>query len=180
MKESEFKPVKLYIGTIFNEDSILYEVLEILAEKYGEIQTRSERFEFTQTNYYVREMGSPLFRQFFVFKELISPELMADIKIHTNRLEEQQMVKHKTMGRVINLDPGIIMGGSMIVATAKNFSHRIPLKKGIYAHLEYMFTKKEVKELPWTYLDFRSKEYKDFFLKVRKEYLSELKEKGYR
>ncbi len=180
MKESEFKPVKLYIGTIFRENSVLEEVLEKLKERYGKIQTQSDRFQFTQTDYYVREMGTPLFRQFFVFKELISPELMADIKIDTNRLEELFTEKYKSSGRVINLDPGIIMAGSMIVATAKNFSHRIPLKKGIYAHLEYMFTKKVVKELPWTYLDFRSEEYKKFFLKIRKEYLLELKEKGYK
>ncbi len=180
MKESKFKPAKLYIGTIFRERAVLEECLTIIKKEYGEIESESQVFEFTQTDYYIKEMGSPLHRQFFVLKRLIDPSLLSDIKIFTNRIEDDFKERYQSKGRVINLDPGIITAGSMIVATAKNFSHRIPLKNGIYAHLEYMFTKKEVKELPWTYLDFRSEEYKNFFLKIRKKYLAELREKGYK
>jgi len=62
------------------------------------------------------------------------------------------------------------------MATAKDFSHRIPLRDGIYAHLELMFTKQGVRYLEWTYPDFRQPDYHDFFLGVRKSYLCQLKE----
>jgi hypothetical protein len=58
---------------------------------------------------------------------------------------------------------------------APDFSHRIPLRKGIYAHLELLFGKKEAKTLMWTYPDFRTEEYQRFFLEVRKIYLAQLK-----
>ena len=54
------------------------------------------------------------------------------------------------------------------LATAKNFAHRIPLRNGIYAHLEYTFTRSGPKELEWTYPDFRQEEYKSFFFQARR------------
>ena len=175
MKEQKFSPVKLYSGMIFKDEKFLQEALKKMKCKFGEIEERSEKFLFNATDYYFKEMGRPLYRQFFVFSGLIEPELLADIKIFTNRLEEELMEKSNSAGRVVNIDPGIITSGSLIVATAKNFSHRVPLKNGIYAHIEYLFTKNGVRELDWTYTDFRSEEYKKFFFKVRKRYLEELK-----
>ncbi len=175
MKEEEFLPVKLYTGTIFKDEKILKDAIEKLECKFGKIEEKSEVFDFNFTDYYFKEMGKPLYRQFFVFEGLIEPQLLPDIKIFTNRLEEDLMKKYNLTGRGINLDPGIITAGALIVATAKNFSHRVPLKNGIYAHLEYLFDKKGVRTLDWTYQDFRSEEYKDFFFKVRKRYINELK-----
>jgi len=177
MKEQEFQPAKLYTGTIFREEKFLKEALKKLECKFGRVEYSSEVFDFNITDYYYKEMGKPLFRQFFVFEGLIEPELLADIKLFTNRLEEELKEKFNSEGRVVNLDPGIITSGSLIVATAKNYSHRVPLKEGIYAHIEYLFDKKGVRELPWTYQDFRSEKYKAFFFDARKRYLTELKEK---
>ena len=155
MKEQDFSPAKLYTGMIYRDEKFKDEALKKLKCKFGEIEENSKVFPFEATDYYFKEMGKPLYRQFFVFSELIEPELLADIKIFTNRLEEELMEKNRSEGRVVNIDPGIITSGSLIVATAKNFSHRVPLKDGIYAHIEYLFTKKGVRELDWTYTDFR-------------------------
>ena len=76
----------------------------------------------------------------------------------------------------MNLDPGILTSSALIMATTKNFAHRVPLSGGIYAHLEFLFTKTGVKTLDWTYPDFRGQGYQDFFLNVRKIYLDQFRE----
>jgi hypothetical protein len=62
------------------------------------------------------------------------------------------------------------------MATTKNYSHRVPLKKGIYAHLEFLFKKNDIKHLEWTYPDLRKNEWKEEFLSIRRLYLKQLKE----
>ena len=84
-------------------------------------------------------------------------------------------MKIKSKKRVVNIDPGILSSAALIMATVKNFSHRIPLQKGIYGHLEFLFGKNSVKILPWTYPDYRSPEYHDYFLNVRELYLQQVK-----
>jgi hypothetical protein len=65
--------------------------------------------------------------------------------------------------RIINLDPGYMSDANVIIATSKNHYHRVPLKRGIYAHLEYVLKNKQISFLPWTYPDFQTESYLDFF-----------------
>jgi len=175
MKEKDFTNAKLILGTIFKKEKILDNTIKILKKKWGKIDLASDVFEFKHTDYYEKEMRKPLFRKFFSFYNLIHPENLPDYKIFTNRMEENLAEKYHKSSRVINLDPGYILPGCMIMATAKNYSHRVPLKNGIYAHLEYLFSKNGVIELDWTYTDFRTKDYKNFFFKVREIYLKQLR-----
>ncbi len=58
-------------------------------------------------------------------------------------------------GRPVNIDPGYLTASALVMATAKDFAHRIPLAGGIYAHLEFLFTRTGVRTLDWTYPDLR-------------------------
>jgi len=120
-------------------------------------------------------MGRDLKRRFLSFVRLISPERLSEIKIQTNALEEKITEEMKAERRVVNLDPGYLTPSALIMATAKNFAHRIPLQDGIYAHLELLMIKKEMRTLDWTYPDYKTKDYQDFFMEVRRIYLSQLK-----
>ncbi|MGB9894061.1 MAG: DUF4416 family protein, partial [Candidatus Saccharicenans sp.] len=77
-------------------------------------------------------------------------------------------------------DPGYLTASALIMATTKDFAHRIPLNQGIYAHLEMLFQKKGVKLLEWTYPDFQQSGYQEFFLRVREVYLAQLKQSSER
>jgi hypothetical protein len=79
------------------------------------------------------------------------------------------------VNRPVNLDPGYLKASALIMATTKDFAHRIPLTAGIYGHLELLFTRQKARTLSWTYPDFYQAGYQDFFLQVRKNYLSQLK-----
>ena len=149
---------------------------DLLKSSLGEIDGRSERNSFTVTDYYEKEMGPDLSRQFISFENLIAPEELAAIKLKTNEMEERIKNEFKSGFRVINLDPGYLSSAALVMATAKNFSHRIPLTDGIYAHLEFLFGKKnDIRLMEWTYPDFRLPGYEDFFLKIRETYLNQLR-----
>jgi hypothetical protein len=172
-----FDNVKYMAGLIYSDDSILERAVFGLERILGPVEARSPMFHFNLTNYYAAEMGAnPLKRLFVSFKDLRSPEDLSAIKVRTNVLEEESRLALGVAHRPVNIDPGYLTASALIMATAKDFSHRIPLRAGIYAHLELLFTKQDVRCLEWTYPDFRQPDYHDFFLGVRKSYLSQLKE----
>ena len=169
-----FTPVKLICGVIFSDQKVRAHAVEKLKQLYGPIDLISPTCAFDITDYYEKQMGKNLKREFVSFERLIPPESLSEIKLCTNQLEEEIRVAFQARGRVVNLDPGCLTSSALIMATAKNFSHRVPLQKGIYAHLELLLTRKETRPLDWTYPDYRKEEYQKFFLDVRRIYLSQL------
>jgi len=175
MAEAEpFLPVKLICGIIASKEIYIKKAEQSLVKLYGPFDLESPLFSFNLTDYYEKQMGKNLERKYLSFVNLICPEKLSEIKIRTNRLEEEVKKYFKAQKRVVNLDPGYITSSSLIMATVKNFAHRIPLQKGIYAHLELLFGKKEVRTLAWTYPDYRQEDYQMFFTRVRQIYLSQL------
>lgn len=171
-----FSPVKLICGVIFSREDALGQAEKRLIDLYGSVDFASPCFSFDFTDYYEKQMGRDLKRKFLSFERLIPPERLSEIKLEANELEEEIKKYLKARVRVVNLDPGYLTSSALIMATAKNFAHRIPLKKGIYAHLELLFIKKEVRPLSWTYPDYKTEAYQNFFIAVRKTYLSQLTE----
>ena len=159
-KKGSFKKVNLFAGLIFRDRDIIPKITGDLTKEFSEEDLVSDIFTFDFTDYDYSEMGSPLFKLFVSFKELISPEILPEIKIITNKLEDHYSSNKK---RIVNIDPGYISDSNVIIATTKNHYHRIPLGKGIYAHMEYIFKKRTLHTLEWTYPDFRSENYKSFF-----------------
>jgi len=146
-----------------------------LASAFGEIESRSARFPFEFTDYYRAEMGGGLRRGFLSFRPLVDPAMLPEAKIRTNALEREAAAELGAGARIVNLDPGIVTSAALIMATAKDFSHRIPLRDGIYGHLELLFTKGAIRRLDWTYPDFAQEGYQAFFLAVRRKLLLDLR-----
>ena len=170
-----FVPAKLICGLIYGREKYFQDAEERLQELYGPVDTRSPAFDFDLTEYYEAQMGKGLKRLFLGFERLTDPASLSDIKWRTNELETEIREKAGENFRVINIDPGILTASALIMATAKNFAHRVPLQRGIYGHLELLFTKKSVRSLDWTYPDFRKDDYQIFFLEIRSRYLERLK-----
>jgi hypothetical protein len=170
-----FKPVKLICGLIYSRETILERAVGKLTEKFGQVDLQSPSFPFSLTDYYESQMGKNLERRFLSFQQLISPENLPQIKIESNNLEDEFKSTFPDVERPVNLDPGYLTASALIMATTKDFTHRIPLSGGIYAHLELLFTKKGIKLLDWTYPDFHQSGYQEFFLKVREIYLFQLR-----
>jgi hypothetical protein len=170
-----FSPVKLICGIIAAQYDVFSRSAAYLTERFGPIDFSSGFIEFEFTDYYEKQMGKGLKRKFVSFRDMMAPENLSEAKIQTNSLEDEIKKEFGSVERPVNLDPGYITPAALVMATAKDFAHRIPLQKGIYAHLEFLFGKNDVKILDWTYPDFRTEEYQRFFLEVRKIYLQQLK-----
>ncbi len=169
------KPVKLFVGILSSDKILLKDVEILLVKRCGKVDIRSEIFPFDFTDYYKKDMGTNISRQFLCFKELINPEELSAIKIWTNELEDEIKRNRKSdVARPINLDPGYITHCNLILASAKDYYHRIHLQNGIYAEVTLFYQHEVYKNLPWTFPDFQTDEYKNFFLKVRTLYAKDI------
>ncbi len=175
-----FEPVKFIVGLIYVDLALADEAAARLERLLGPLEYRSPAFDFSSTDYYADELGPGIKRVFLSFERTGRPEDLADLKLATNRMELEIGGAEGRPGRAVNIDPGYMTSAALFMATAKNFAHRVPLKDGIYAHLEVLFTRRGPKFLEWTYPDFRTEPgYTEFFLKVRKGHLEKLIRDGY-
>lgn len=164
-------PVKYFTAVTFQDGKQLQAVKTELEKLFSSIELISEVFSFDQfTNYYEEEMGRGLKKTFFVFSELDMPEFLAGKKVKTNKLESGYMDDDRC--RHVNIDPGYITLSSLVLATTKNFSHRIYLQRGVFGDLHLMFSNKTFQSMPWTYPDYKA--HIEFFNKVRESYYREL------
>jgi len=174
-KIKPFLPAKLIFGIISGFKRSIEEIEEPLTLRYGPIDFRSALIPFNFTDYYTPQMGENLLRRFIGFQQLIKPELLPDIKVHSNQLEKEYALRSPRVRRPINLDPGYLTPTCLILASTKDYAHRIPLREGIYAQLEYILKKRgEVQTLPWTYPDYRTEGYQQIFLELRRIYLEQI------
>jgi hypothetical protein len=171
--DNQFKKVKLFSGVIYRDEGVYEETRKKLEERFSPVDLEAGPFDFDFTTYYNAEMGTPLFRRFISFERLICPEELPGIKLFTNEMEIAASVNGN---RVINLDPGYLSEANVIIATTKNQYHRVPLSKGIYAHMEYVLMRKKIMTLDWTYPDFRTPRYMDFFDRLNLLYKQNLKD----
>jgi len=159
-EKNSFTKVNLFTGLIYSSSIDIEPVVSLLKNEFSETDMTSDQFDFDFTDYYFMEMGKPLNRRFFSFSRLISPEELPEIKLRTNEIEKEFSISGR---RRINLDPGYLSDANVIIATTKNYYQRIPLTNGIYAHMEYVIKGKSLNILEWTYPDFRSEKYMNFF-----------------
>ena len=165
-------PAKLVISLVMKDKEIISKILFLLEDCFGNIDIISNWFNFDYTDYYYKEMGSPLFRRVIVFKKLIAQKDLADIKEITNSFEKK---REKDKKRNINIDPGYLLLSRFILATGKDYSHRIYLDKGIYADLTLIYKHGKYFPLEWTYPDYASNEMIQFLKKTRQKYSMDLK-----
>jgi hypothetical protein len=167
-------PVKLFIGVLTSIPEIMTQVEQKLAAHFGTVDLRSEPFLFDWTHYYDETMGSPIHRCFLSFSDLIEPSTIAEIKIKTNDLESAFASEWTEVPRPINLDPGYLEQSKIVLASAKNFYHRILISRGIYAEVTLRYSAGAWHAFPWTFPDFASDRYGQYFLSLRKLYRSQL------
>lgn len=166
--------VKLITAITFKDTILLLDVKKQLQRLFGPIDMESEIYDFIHTEYYAAEMGEGLKKQFMAFKILIQPDKIATIKLSTNHLEQKSATAGK---RKVNIDPGYVSSAKLVLATTKNYDHRIYLNEGIYGDIQLKVRDKHYLPNEWTYPDYRAARSIKFFDKVRKQYLRQLKKR---
>jgi hypothetical protein len=167
-----YPPVKLFMGFIFAQQNYFERVIKILIRKFGPLDFESQTIDFTYTDYYEKEMGKLLKRKFVSFKKLIDAERLAKIKVFTNKIENKFAIHSK---RNINIDPGYLDMAKVVLASTKDYTHRIYLEKGIFAEVTLFYQNKQFTPWPWTYPDYKTKEYRDIFERIRQIYIQQIR-----
>ena len=163
--------VKLIIGLIYRDSRQYLAVKPILLRAFGNIDFESAELPFNYTDYYKKEFGPNLTRRFISFSRLISPATLAAIKVRTIKIERKKNLQGK---RAINIDPGYIDMAKLVLASTKDFCHRIYLDRGIFAEITLVYKKTSFTFWDWTYPDYRTPEYITIFNSIRQTYAQQL------
>ena len=172
MKPSQPPPVKLVCGLLYSDEERLQRARELLEIRFGPIDYKSRVFPFDITNYYEDEMGAPIFRLFYSFRDLIHPKELARIKIECNEIEDELAVEGK---RKVNLDPGYMDYDKLVLASAKYNAHKIYLDFGIWADLTLTYRRGRFIPSEYAFPDFKTGMYEKDLLFIRARYKGQLR-----
>lgn len=147
-------------------------------EAWGAVALESPTFDFCETRYYEPTMGPGLKKVFFAFERLVDPAQLVDLKLQTNTWEGEYAGSGRHLEpRPLNLDPGYLALGKLVLASTKDFCHRIYLDRGIYAEVTLHYRHHRWEHHPWTFADYRREDYQRFFSRCR-EYLHDRLREG--
>jgi hypothetical protein len=141
-------------------------VAEALQAEWGRLAAETDEYEFDGfTDYYAQEMGVGLRKRLLAFRGPVRPESLASLKLAANQLEGRW--RQAGGPRRVNLDPGYLTPGALILASTKPASHRICLRDGIYAEVTLRYDRGTYAPLAWTYPDFRQPMIREFLGRLR-------------
>ena len=167
--------VKPICAVTYGQSVSLEKALSELETILCSVEFRSRAFDFSFTEYYLTEMGRDLKKVFVSFTGLILPERLPDLKRQTNEIEAVWSAGGK---RLVNLDPGYITTAKLVLASTKDFAHRLFLADGIYGDVQLQYRHGRFRTQPWTFPDYQTDLALDFFEEVRKGTYQELKKHG--
>jgi len=157
-------PVKLFAGIMYDERLEIDPVLRRLEKKFGQTEHSYGPVPFSWTDYYAPEMGGRLKKSYICYTGLIDRDELPAIKLWTNRLEQDYAADDR---RKVNIDPGYITRDKLVLATTKDFFHRLYLGKGIYGEVTLHFQKGIFRHFSWTYPDYKDEGVQKFLITAR-------------
>lgn len=155
-------------------EQIWPELFPLLGKLFGPLAWEEGPLPFTQTGYYDAELGAPITRRLMAFEELVPLDRLAWAKLETNELEHR-FSKPKG-GRLVNLDPGLLTLERLVLATGKNYTHRVYLNHGIWADLTLIYQFGSWRVLPWTFPDYAAPDMQQRLSLLRTMYKQRLDE----
>ncbi len=143
----------LLVGALFSNEDIYLKALHRLEDCFGDMLMESPAIQWDFSEHYKEELGEPIFRRFIFFRGLIEQDRLAGAKLKACEIENSLSANGK---RTINLDPGYLTVAKLVLASTKDYSHRIYLTDGIFAEVTLSYSKDKVRYVPFPYT------YKDY------------------
>ncbi|MCX7014064.1 MAG: DUF4416 family protein [Candidatus Sumerlaeota bacterium] len=161
-------PVKLFFAILAAPDAPAGDLERRIAKEFSAIDHRLAEFDFTMSDYYEGEMGERLRKRIVACERLIDPSDLVDIKLHTIRVE-RHYARPGGGGRLLNIDPGWLDPSRVVLATGKDYAHRVYVGHGIYEEVTLIYRRRPpgFESLPWTYPDYRKMDVLKFFNEAR-------------
>ncbi|NIA07365.1 MAG: DUF4416 family protein [Actinobacteria bacterium] len=175
----QVKFAKFIVGILAIDEELLPVARELITQHLGAIDICSPVWPFTSTKYYADEMSDTLCRQFVSLGQLSNPDRLVDLKLGSNCAElADAQSRGRGRRRAINLDPGYITLAKLVLATTKDYSHRVYLGRGVYGETTLHFHAGRWEAWPWTYPDYADATYHGFFSQVRERLSEQLRSQG--
>ncbi len=167
-----YKPhkVKLIIGLLSSDARAMDISRKLLINKFGPIDYESASLDFTQSDYYNKEMGPGIKRKFLSFEKMRRLDGICKIKLLTNAIERKLSLDGR---RKVNIDPGYLDLAKVVLFSTKDYTHRLYLGSGIYAEATLFYKDGRYNPWPWTYPDYKSESYLKIFGAIRELYSKE-------
>lgn len=134
----------------------------------------SPAFPVIETAYYEEEMGAELLKVYASWPNLIFPEKLAGIKLAAMAWERNNSPDGR---RLVNIDPGYIFSGGLVLSTGKFRGHRLPLGTGVWGELTLNYHQGQFMSFPWTYLDYQRADVQVWLTMMRQAYMAALKQR---
>ncbi len=161
---------KLIVGILYGGNTPLWNwAIREMVSLWGNIQRESDTFSFVYTDYY-KDIGNPLFRRFLSFEGLMEGNLLWERKTQAIDLERES-----GSPRRINVDPGVLDGARLLLASTKDRAQRVPISESLYAEVTLRYKNKKWVPFDYTFPDFRETTYHSFLEEVRKDALKEIR-----
>lgn len=139
-----------------------------LTEHWPETNTLAPGFLFDESDYYDDEMGTPLFRWWSYRDTLANPSKLTDWKLTCEDIEDD--LRDENGNRTVNLDPGYLNYGIIVLASHKHHHQKIYLDEGIYADPVLEYVDGGYRPFHWSFPDFQDERYYQSFEKIRSIY----------
>ncbi len=168
-------PENLVCGFMYVDENIFESAFAEMEKEFGPAEMISDAWEFTVTTYYEEEMGRGIKKRIVSFADMIDPAELYKVKLFTIGLEDKFSENEK---RRINIDPGTLSLGKFILASAKDYWHRIQIGGGILAEVTLRYDSEKKSFVKWecTYPDYSKPEYIFFLNKIRENYKLKIKD----
>ncbi len=121
------------------------------------------------TEYYAKEMPGELSRFLVITEQSFSRSELLNSKLKSLEWERQFALDNK---RTVNIDIGFLSLENFLLATTKNYSHRIFIGYDIFADLTFEFKHGQFRPLPWTYPDYQDPQKISFLTQARNRLLA--------
>lgn len=164
------KPARLLLAVLVPQAELIRTAEPELERAFGPVLLRSPVISWNFSRYYEPEMGPDLIRQWLLFTPLVLPSALSRFKRQAMEIEDR--FRDERGNRRLNLDPGILTLHNLVLATTKDYSHRIALTPELYAEVTLIFHQGGYQPLPWTYPDYRTEVCRSFLLSCRRTLLA--------
>lgn len=165
--------MKFFLAVFGRDEALLDQAIKSLSgslalsgegPRLGAVEDSTGYLPLTETAYYEREMGPNLVKRYLTFANLAGPEVLVDLKLAAFRLEQELAAP---AGRAVNLDPGYVFDGGLVLSTGKFSGHRLYLGRGVWGELTLHFHRGRFEPFPWTYRDYLLPEVTDLLARAR-------------
>jgi len=162
---------KLFLALLYRPDAALDAIMIEITHAFGAVERMYGPIQFAFSDYYKDEVGERPLKQYMTFERLIERDMLPAVKTATNAIEARYLDNGV---RTANLDPGYLVKDKLVLATTKDFYHRLYLAQGIFGEVTLHFRKGVFRYFSWTYPDYMDPAFLEFLTKERAAFVHEV------